>query len=168
MTSYAVPRIASGSDPGEMDSVAGAPTTSVNQIPANVLIKAGSSLLVPRPVKMELDVAGHVAENGQISLAPEAVLRQTLLKAGKNDSVASIAKRYKLKAATVADWNKLSAAASFKPGQQIVLYLPGKAAGKTTVAKGSGKTAPVRVVKHGKPAPVRKTAQAGTLQVVRP
>ena len=49
---------------------------SVNNIPPRVVIRAGSSLLVPRSNHLETDVAVHVADNGQMSLAPEMVARQ--------------------------------------------------------------------------------------------
>ena len=45
---------------------------SVNNIPARVLIKAGSSLLVPRSARFEVDVTVQVANNGQLSLASDA------------------------------------------------------------------------------------------------
>ena len=109
---------------------------SVNHIPARSLIKAGSSLLVPRGAKMEEDVASHVADNGQLALSPEIVARKTSVKAGKGDNVASLAKRYKVSAADVALWNKVSAGAAFAKGQSVVLYLPSR--GKT--AKGGGRT----------------------------
>ncbi len=64
-----------------------------------MLIKAGSVLIVPRTAKTQDDVASHVADNGQLSLAPEIVTRRTAVKAGKHDTVASIARRYKLSAA---------------------------------------------------------------------
>ena len=44
---------------------------NVNTIPPRMLIKAGSVLIVPRSAKMQDDVAGHVADNGQLNLAPE-------------------------------------------------------------------------------------------------
>jgi membrane-bound lytic murein transglycosylase D len=44
---------------------------SVNNIPPRMLIKAGSSLLVPRSAHYELDVALQVADHGQLSLASE-------------------------------------------------------------------------------------------------
>ncbi len=49
---------------------------SVNHIPPRVLIKAGSSLLVPRSKAHEADVTGQVADNGQMSLTPEAIARR--------------------------------------------------------------------------------------------
>ncbi|APW42392.1 transglycosylase SLT domain-containing protein [Rhodoferax saidenbachensis] len=121
---------------------------SVNNIPPRVVIRAGSNLLVPRSAHMEHDVTEKVADNGQISLAPEVVLKRTVVKAGKSDSVASVARKYKTTAANVAQWNKVGTAANFKPGQQVVLFLPAKAAGaKSAMAKGK-RAAPTRVAKR--------------------
>jgi len=114
---------------------------SVNTIPPRMLIKAGSVLIVPRAGSTQQDVAEHVADNGQLNLAPENVTRKTLVKAGKNDTVASIARRYRLSPAQVADWNNVGASAAFKAGQQIVVYLPVRAARPAARAK-----APVRAV----------------------
>lgn len=97
---------------------------SVNNIPPRMVIRAGSSLLVPRSLRLETDVTEHVADNGQLSLAPEVILNRTVLKARKNDSVAGIARQYKVSNESVADWNKVKASAVFKVGQQIVLFLP--------------------------------------------
>lgn len=97
---------------------------SANSIPPRMLIKAGSVLIVPRNGEKQGDVAGHVADNGQLSLAPEIVTRRTVVRAGKRDTVASIASRYKLSAAEVADWNDVKPTAAFKVGQQVVLHLP--------------------------------------------
>ncbi len=109
---------------------------TVNNIPPRMLIKAGSSLLVTRSNRLEVDVLVNVADNGQLSLSPDIILKRTVLKAGKKDSVASLAKRYRVSPASVGEWNNVSAAASFKAGQQIVLFLP--MASKTLV-KGKGK-----------------------------
>jgi membrane-bound lytic murein transglycosylase D len=97
---------------------------AVNSIPPRMLIKAGSVLIVPRGAGTQHDVAGHVADNAQLSLAPEVVTRRTVVRAGKHDSVASIARRYKLSPAQVAQWNDVGNGASFKPGQKVVLHLP--------------------------------------------
>ena len=69
---------------------------SVNKIPPRMLIKAGSALLVPRPSKQEKDVTSKVADNGQLNLAPEVTLRKRTIKARKKDSLASVAKRYRV------------------------------------------------------------------------
>jgi membrane-bound lytic murein transglycosylase D len=99
---------------------------SVNTIPPRMLIKAGSVLIVPRSANVQSDVTSKVADNGQLNLSPERVTRRTTVKAGKRDTVASIAKRYRLGAAQVAEWNSVGASAAFKPGQQVVVYLPVK------------------------------------------
>ena len=131
---------------------------SVNAIPPRMLIKAGSVLIVPRSAKMQDDVAGHVADNGQLSLAPEQITRKTTLKAGKRDSVASVARRYKLTPAQVAQWNDVSTTASFRPGQQIVVFLPVRVrthpAARHTRAKSHSPAARARkpASKHVRPA----------------
>ena len=107
---------------------------SVNKIPPRMLIKAGSALLVPRPSKQEKDVTSKVADNGQLNLAPEVVLRKQVIKARKKDTLASVAKRYKIAAADVAKWNSLSLDTALKPGQKLVLMLPGKSGGKNKKA----------------------------------
>ena len=96
---------------------------SVNNIPPRMLIKAGSALIVPRSATMR-DVSEKVADSAQLSLAPEIVNRKASVKAGKRDTVASIAKRYGVSASNVADWNDVKTTAAFKAGQQIVLFLP--------------------------------------------
>ena len=101
---------------------------SINNIPPRMLIKAGSVLIVPRTAKMQDDVASHVADNGQLSLQPENVTRKTLIKAGKRDTVATVAKRYRLSPSQVAEWNSVGASAAFAAGQQVVVYLPVKSA----------------------------------------
>ena len=54
---------------------------SVNNIPPRMVIKAGSSLLVPRSTRFELDVALQVADHGQLSLASEPAAKK--VKKGK-------------------------------------------------------------------------------------
>lgn len=111
----------------------------VNRIPPRVSIKAGSTLLVPRNGQRLHDVAEHIADNAMIAFAPDAPpARRVAFKAGKQgDSVAAVARRYRVSAAQVAQWNDVSPGASFKPGQTIVVYVAQKARGKVT-AKPSG------------------------------
>jgi membrane-bound lytic murein transglycosylase D len=110
---------------------------SVNNIPPRMLIKAGSALMVPRSSAIRQDVSSHLADNGQVAFSPEIVTRRTTVRAGKGETVASIARRYKLAAASVADWNDVRATAAFKAGQQVVVYLPVRQASQArgTVAR---------------------------------
>ena len=127
----------------------------MNNIPPNMLVRGGSVLIVPRAAGNGSDVSNQVADNGQMSLTPEIVTRRTLVKAGKKDNTASIARRYRVSAADVANWNDVSAGAAFKLGEQVVLYLPmrAKASGGTsrsTSAKASASS--------GKPAASKSAA----------
>ena len=132
---------------------------SVNTIPPRMLIKAGSVLIVPRSAKVQNDVTSHVADNGQLRLAPEQVTRRTTVKARKHDTVARIATRYRVRAAEVADWNDVAASASFKAGQQVVLFLPLKAAGRAGARSGK-KVSGKRSMKAKASVPGRRTAKS--------
>ncbi len=128
---------------------------NVNQIPQRMLIKAGSTLVVRRSVGFDSDVTGRVADNGYLSLAPEVVLKKILVKAGKKDSVAALAQRYKVSPQNVAEWNKISIMSTFKSGQQVALYLlvkaPVASIGKTT-PKPTLARVPAKPQPHNKPA----------------
>ncbi|MBS0508988.1 MAG: transglycosylase SLT domain-containing protein [Proteobacteria bacterium] len=133
----------------------------LNNIPPRMMIKAGSALMVPRAANARSDVAGHVADNGQIAFTPEIVTRRTTVRAGKRDTVASIAQRYKVKAADVADWNDLKLSSKFKSGEQVVMYLPvrltatahTRSNSKTEASHPAGKTAATHTAKSS---PARK------------
>jgi membrane-bound lytic murein transglycosylase D len=142
-TAWSAPSTMSVAEAARRVGMSEADLRNVNTIPPRMLIKAGSVLIVPRTAKMQNDVAGHVADNGQLNLAPEIVTRRTVVKAGKRDSVASIARRYRLSPAQVADWNDVGASAVFKAGQHVVVYLPVRAASRAPVRSGArGKSAP--------------------------
>jgi len=115
----------------------------VNRIPARMIIKAGSTLLVPRRSNtMIADVSSTVADNATIMLAPDAPpLRKVSLRAGKHDNVDSIAKRYRVSAAQVAQWNDVGTGARFAAGQTIVVYVPNKA-GQATASRSGGPRIP--------------------------
>jgi membrane-bound lytic murein transglycosylase D len=142
----------------------------VNRIPPRMLVKVGSTLLVPRAAHTTADVAEHIADHALLALAPEArPLRKLQFKAGRQgDSVAAVAKRYRVSAAQVAQWNGVGAQARFKAGQAIVVMLPAASApAATRVAARSkaparvAKAAPSARTKAGKAAPRVRVAQAG-------
>lgn len=126
-TAWTVPATMSVAEVARRVEMSESELRSVNTIPPRMLIKAGSVLVVPRPPSKQDDVAGHVAQNGQLALAPEVSLRRRVVKAGKRDSVATIARRYRVTAAQVADWNDVAVGARFKAGQSIVVYVPVRA-----------------------------------------
>ena len=95
---------------------------------------------MPRDDKRHADVAEDVADNAMLALAPDVPpLRRVSLRAGrKGESVASVARRYRVSASQVAQWNKTSPQGVFKPGETIVVML---AAPVRTAAKGMVKVA---------------------------
>ncbi|MBS7807063.1 transglycosylase SLT domain-containing protein [Variovorax sp. PCZ-1] len=130
---------------------------SINNIPPRMLIKAGSTLLVPRgSSQLNQDVSAQVADNAQISLAPEIVLRRASVKARKGDTVASIARRYNVSAAQVAQWNKVSAGAALKANQAVVMYLPVKAKAKSVTRAKARKLAAKAAPAKKAPSVVKK------------
>ena len=97
---------------------------TLNHIPPHVKVSAGAALLAPRGKGQALAVSASIVNNARVAFTPEVVLRKTVLRARKGDTIDRIARRYDLPPGTVADWNKTSATASLKAGQSITLYLP--------------------------------------------
>ncbi|OGB34567.1 MAG: lytic transglycosylase [Burkholderiales bacterium RIFCSPLOWO2_12_FULL_61_40] len=129
---------------------------SVNHIPPKMVIRAGSTLLVPRSARMEQDITSKVADNGQILLTPEVVLKRTVVRAGQGANVASIARKFGVSPDKVAQWNKVGASASFKRGQQVIVFLQPKARSKTRSASAKPKSKGRAVAsKNAKKKPVR-------------
>jgi len=157
-TAWSVPSTMKVSEAAHRVGMTESDLRSVNTIPPRMLIKAGSVLIVPRSAKVQNDVAGHVADNGQLNLAPERVTRRTTVKAGKRENVASIARRYRLPAVQVAEWNQVSAAASFRPGQQVVVFLPLKSTAAPAGPRAK-KVGGARGKKARASAPVRRAAR---------
>jgi membrane-bound lytic murein transglycosylase D len=155
-TAWRVPTTMRASDAAKRVGMDEAVFRSMNNIPPRMLIKAGSTLLVPRGSSdKSQDVSAQIADNAHIALAPEIVLRKSSIKARKGDSVASIATRYRLSAAQVAQWNRVSAGASFKPKQAVVLYLPVK-----TKAAGQGRPVVRAAAKGGQVKAVARSSKA--------
>mgnify|MGYP003338763928 FL=1 len=107
----------------------------INKIPPRMLIKGGSALLVTRSANQEADVSTQVADNGQLNLAPEITLRKQWVKVKKNDTLQAVARRYKVSADQLAQWNGLSAGSALRPGQKLAVMVAVKS--KKTKAKAS-------------------------------
>ena len=97
---------------------------SINHIPNGMLLKAGSTLLVHRKGALDNDVTEDTAENAQLSLAPEVVLRRIAIKARKGDTLAVLGARHGVSAANMANWNHLPVTAALKSGQSLTLFVP--------------------------------------------
>jgi membrane-bound lytic murein transglycosylase D len=128
---------------------------AVNRIPPSMLVKVGSTLLVPRSPHKTADVSEQVADNAKMLLAPDRPPgKRVAFKAGKGgDSVAAVARRYGVSAAQVAQWNDVDADARFRPGQTIVVMKP-------VPAKRGKASAGVAAARSSAPRPATKRAAA--------
>ncbi len=81
----------------------------VNAIPPNMHPKAGSTILVPKPpAEADKDIGQEVADNAMLAYEPdEPPRRKITIRAGKRDTVAGIATRYKVKPEDIRNWNNL-------------------------------------------------------------
>jgi membrane-bound lytic murein transglycosylase D len=104
----------------------------VNHIPPRMVLKAGSTILVPKTEEShEADIAPEVADNATMAMEPDAPpTRRIYVKVGKRDTLASIAKRHRVSVAQIKGWNHLSQDSVAK-GQSLQLQVPNRiAAGK--------------------------------------
>ncbi|MCI1192676.1 transglycosylase SLT domain-containing protein [Calidifontimicrobium sp. SYSU G02091] len=124
-TAWTVPRTVRPAEAAKLAGVSEAQLVQINRIPAGMLVKAGSTLLVPRSAQRTADVPPQVADNAVIALTPERPpLRRVVYRARANDTVASVARRFGQSAANVARWNDVSTKARFAPGATVIVYVP--------------------------------------------
>ena len=127
-TAWVAPRTLRPADAAKQVGMTEEQLREVNNIPPRMLVRAGSTLLVPRAESRQTDVSEHLADNAMMSLVSESpALRRMALKAGKRESVATVAQRYRVSAAQVALWNKTTVGANFKPGQTVYVFVASKA-----------------------------------------
>jgi membrane-bound lytic murein transglycosylase D len=134
-TAWVVPNTMTAAQAAERVGMSESELRSVNNIPPRMLVRAGSSLLVPRTGQRNSDVSMHVADNGHLSLQPEVVLRRTTVRARKGENLAQLASRYGVSAVSAAGLNKLAVNARLKPGQRVALMLPQSTARAPSSAK---------------------------------
>ncbi|MET0208900.1 MAG: LysM peptidoglycan-binding domain-containing protein, partial [Burkholderiaceae bacterium] len=123
-TAWVVPKTMKSADAAKQVGMSEAGLREINRIPARMLVTKGSTLLVPRSASRDQDVSEHLADNASIAFAPDVPpMRRVTLKANKGDTVSTMARRYRLGTTQLAQWNKVSTKASFKPGQTVVAYV---------------------------------------------
>jgi len=136
-TAWRVPRNMTTAEAAKQHDLTEAQLREVNRIPPRMMLRAGSTLLVPRQGKLDNDVPEHIADNGQILLAPEAgagKARRVTVKSG--DTLSAIAKRHRVTVANLQRWNKLKPNQAIRVGQVLVIH-GGTEQARTTQAKTS-------------------------------
>ncbi|MFC5473959.1 transglycosylase SLT domain-containing protein [Paraherbaspirillum soli] len=98
----------------------------VNHIPPKMLLKAGSTILVPKTEASNSDITAEVADNATMAVTPDAPeTRRIVVKVGKRDTLASIAQRYHVSVSQVKSWNSLHHD-SVSRGQSLQLQVPNR------------------------------------------
>ena len=125
-TVYVVGKTMRPADAAKVVGMSESDLRSVNHIPARMLVKSGSTLLVPRSAQHIADVSVAVADTAAMTLAPDLPpTRRVNMRVGKGgESVASVARRWHVSTSEVAAWNHVSAGAKFAAGSTAVLFLP--------------------------------------------
>lgn len=140
----------------------------VNNIPPRMLVKEGSTILVPRPEDApHKDIAPDLIETAKIVTVPDVPeFRRIYVKVGKRDTLTSIAKRHRVSVAQIKDWNDLRQD-KVAIGQRLQLNLPYKHSTKTAAKSGGVRKAPAPARKVAKTS-ARKTASAPARKVATP
>ncbi len=150
-TAWRVPSNMTAAAAAQQHGLSEAELREVNKIPPRMLLRAGSTVLVPRQGRMDLDVPEHIADNGQILLAPESSgKRQVRVKVKKGDTLATVAKRHKVSVVNLRNWNQLAGNASLRAGQTLLIeraVAPKTAKASTRKVKGKTTSAKAKPVK---------------------
>jgi membrane-bound lytic murein transglycosylase D len=158
-TAWVAPRTMKTAQAAQEVGMTEADLRSVNSIPPHMMVKAGSTLLVPRSAQRESDVSERVADNATMALAPDGPgIKRIAFRTGrKGDSVAAVAKRYGVSADHVAQWNQVTASTRFSAGTTVVVYVPVRATKTKAATKGDTKpVTPVNKVAATPAADVRR------------
>ena len=104
---------------------------------------------------------------------PEVRQRQLAFKVGKRgDSVAAVAQRYRVSREQVAQWNKVTEQARFKPGQTVTVMVAARAAAPQAKAAQTRGVAARKVVATktvtARPGPAPRRAAASSTRTAKP
>jgi membrane-bound lytic murein transglycosylase D len=130
-TAWVAPRTVKPLDAARQVGMTEDQLREVNRIPARMLVKGGSTLLVPRSAHQTDDVSESVADSAMIALSPEARPPRRLqvkVSGSKPVTVSTLARLHGMTAAALAAANGVSANASFKPGQLVTVLVPHRSA----------------------------------------
>lgn len=148
-TAWVAPRNLAPAEAARLLGMSESALREVNHIPSGMLIRAGSTLLVPRTPQRQDDVSEHLADNATVAFVAAApVLRKLTLRTGRKvESVATVAARHRVSPAQFAQWNRTAVGASLRPGTQYVVHVPAATTRVAVAGHGparASKTSPAR------------------------
>jgi membrane-bound lytic murein transglycosylase D len=127
-----------------------------NRIPPKMRIKPGSTLLVPRPQHMQNDISVHVAENASLMMEPDVpAMRRVTHTVRKGESMASIARRYRVSLVQLKAWN--GGRGTVAAGQRISVQVASSGKRSSSVKRVAGR--PVAGIKTRAGKPMKTTAK---------
>lgn len=123
----------------------------INRIPKGMRLKAGSTVMIPRSERHDQDISASLVDTAMLAVEPDVPdARRVVVKAGRKDTVSSVARRYGVSTRQVQSWNKLSGS-KLVAGQSLVLMLrPNSAAAARAERGDDGDDTPARGAAHGK------------------
>ncbi len=123
----------------------------INRIPKGMRLKAGSTVMIPRTERHDQDISASLVDTAMLAVEPDVPdAKRVVVKAGRKDTVSSVAHRYGVSARQVQSWNKLSGS-KLVAGQSLVLMLrPNSAAAARAERGDDGDDTPARSSAHGK------------------
>lgn len=132
----------------------------VNNIPPRMLVKAGSTVLVPRTeMSSEKDIAPELVDTATLVTVPDVPeTRRIYVKVGKRDTLTSIARRHGVTPSQIMNWNDLKRE-KVAAGQRLELNVPNKSASKKAPVRQAARTTG-SAHKKAAAAPTRKSATA--------
>ncbi|WP_454721749.1 MULTISPECIES: transglycosylase SLT domain-containing protein [Cupriavidus] len=139
----------------------------INRIPKGMRLKAGSTVVVPRSGEHNQDISATLAESAMMAVEPDVPdARRIVVRAGRRDTVATVARRYGVSPGQVQSWNKLPGT-KLVAGQSLVVMVPANSRFASAPALPSTASAlvpvsaePVRVSAKGRGARQRVEVQA--------
>jgi membrane-bound lytic murein transglycosylase D len=99
----------------------------VNNIPPRMVLKAGSTILVPRSdLSRESDIGLDIADNATMAVEPETpATRSVYVKVGRRDNLTTLAQRHRVSVAQLKSWNNLRSD-TLTLGQSLQLQVPNR------------------------------------------
>ncbi len=123
----------------------------INRIPKGMRLKAGSTVMIPRNERHDQDISASLVDTAMLAVEPDVPdAKRVVVKAGRKDTVSSVAHRYGVSTRQVQSWNRLSGS-KLVAGQSLVLMVrPNSAAAARAERGDDGDDTPARATTHGK------------------
>jgi membrane-bound lytic murein transglycosylase D len=164
-TAWVVPKTMSAAEVAQRFGMSEIELRRINNIPPRMMVRAGSSLLVPRTGAYDRDIPEHVADNAALHLQPDRAAGKTRrqVTVRKGDSLAAIARRHGVSVANLAKWNGLTSRSKLRAGQRLVVLQEAPSASQAGSSAGASKKPPAtasRPKAKGSTPPAAKTRVA--------